>query len=337
MKIIDIHRYLSDEASAEEKRELERWLEKSEENRRTFEGFREIYNVELGYRHHFDEEAALVKFRKVMNKGSQPLKSIPVKKYSAPRNRNTGIWLKVAAILIAVVGIAIYVATSTDFVSNDTVVEAVSGTTITTDPGEQKSFRLSDGSRIKLNADSEIYISDDYGKEVRRVELIGEAFFEITTVEGLNFEVITSTARVEILGTKFGIRAWKNRNVSLVAVESGKVSVRSINDKIEDTIVLNPGEYSRVEYGMPPTPAQSADIDQYIGWTNQLFVFNETPLKDVLKQLELYFNVQIEIEDSSSIEDPVTARYRNESLKEILEYTSITHGVNFKVKPGTKQ
>ncbi len=337
MKIIDIHRYLSDEASAEEKRELERWLEISEENRRVFESFRKIYNVELGYRYHFDKETALAKFRKVMEEDSHSLKSIPFNKYDKPKKRSAGIWLKVAAILIAVIGISIYVVTSTDVTSDDRVVEAVSGTLISTEPGEQKSFRLSDGSRIKLNADSEIYISHGYGKESRSVVLTGEAFFEISSVENLNFEVITSTARVEILGTKFGVRAWKDRDESIIAVQSGKVSVRSIDEEIEDSIVLNPGEYSRVELGMPPTAAQSADIDQYIGWTNQLFVFNETPLKDVLRQLELYFNVQIEIEDSSSIEDPVTARYRNESLNEILEYTSITHGVNFKVKPGTKE
>lgn len=337
MKIIDIHRYLSDEASAEEKRELERWLELSEENRRVFESFREIYNVELEYKYHFNKEAALVKFREVMDESTLSLKSLPNNRYSASRSRTTGIWLKVAAILIAVLGISIYVVTSSDFASDNQVVEAVSGTTITTEPGEQKSFRLSDGSRIKLNADSEVYISHGYGKETRSVELTGEAFFEITSMENLSFEVTTSTARVEILGTKFGVRAWKDRDESIIAVQSGKVSVRSIDEEIEDSIVLNPGEYSRVELGMPPTAAQSADIDQYIGWTNQLFVFNETPLKDVLRQLELYFNVQIEIEDSSSIEDPVTARYRNESLNEILEYTSITHGVNFKVKPGTKQ
>jgi ferric-dicitrate binding protein FerR (iron transport regulator) len=84
--------------------------------------------------------------------------------------------------------------------------------------------------------------------------------------------------------------------------------------------------------GEAPGPALQANVDQYLGWTNQVFVFEETPLRDVLHQLELHFNVRITVSDSSSIDDPVTARYRNETLNEILTFTSITHGVEFEVE-----
>jgi transmembrane sensor len=332
VKIIDIHRYLSDEASAEEKRKLERWLEASEENRKNFESFRDIYNVELGYRFHFDKEAALVKFRKVMEGDSHSLKSIPIKKYSEPRKHSTGIWLKVAAVFIAVIGISIYVAISTDFTSDDRIVESVSGTTITTEPGEQKSFRLRDGSRIRLNASSEIYIPAGYGTVSRELTLKGEGYFEVESGHEFDFTVTTSSARISVLGTSFAVRAWAERDESVIAVETGRVNVRSSNPEIEEATILNAGQYAQVALDEAPGPAIQGNIERFTGWTNQMFVFDETPLRDVLRELELHFNVEIKVKDSVSIDDPVTAKYTNESLEEILRYTSITHEVEFETQ-----
>lgn len=332
MKIIDIHRYLSDEASAEEKRRLERWLEVSEENRRSFESFRDIYNVELEHRYHFDKETALVEFRKVMEEDSHSLKSISVKKYTNPRKQTTGIWLKVAALFIAVIGISIYVVTSSNFTSDDRIVESVSGTTITTEPGEQKSFRLSDGSRIRLNAASEIHIPEGYGTVSRDITLKGEGYFEVEPGHEFDFNVTTNAARISVLGTSFTVRAWEDRDESVIAVETGRVNVRSSNLEIKESTILNTGEYVQVLLDEAPGPAIQANIERFTGWTNQMFVFDETPLRDVLRQLEMHFNVQIKVKDSLSIDQPVTARYTNESLDEILRYTSITHGVEFETK-----
>ena len=330
--ILHIHRYLSNEASAEEKRELEHWLDESQKNKKLFESCRKIYNVELAHSYSYDVENALQTFRSVMDAKVQSKASIkkltPVKR----KTGNSGLWLKVAAVLVIAIGLSIYAITSSDIYKIEEITETLTGLTIDTAPGEQKSFRLKDGTRIRLNASSSVYIPSDFGIDAREVELQGEAFFEVANNTDLEFSVETDAARIAVLGTSFSVRAWMDRDESVVAVQTGKVMVRSVNPEIEKQVTLNPGEYSQVRIGEAPGPAQRASIEQFFGWTNQMFVFEETPLKDVLHQLELHFNVIISVVDSSSINEPVTARYRNESLDEILTYTSITHGVTFNVE-----
>lgn len=338
MDLLNIHRYLSDEATEAEKRKLENWIGESEANRIKFESYQEIYNVELQNKYKYDTEKALIRFRQAMDENEKAsIKRLPLPGYRKQRKQTISMWWKAAAVLLLTAGLSFYLYSSGDFLQDEVHVNEISGTTITTEPGEQKSFRLSDGSRIKLNADSEAFIPQAFGQEERVIELTGEAFFEVTAIDNLSFEIQTSTARVEVLGTKFGVRAWRDRDESIIAVQSGKVSVRSANSEIEETTILTSGEYSRVTLTHPPTSPSHSDINQYVGWTNQLFVFDETPLRDVLRQLELHFNVKIEVEDSSRIDDPVTARYQHESLKEILEYTSITHGTQFNINQANNQ
>jgi transmembrane sensor len=333
VKITDIHRYLSGEASQEEKDELEAWLEKSDENRRVYNRIREIYSVEISYRHTYDTEKALIQFRRVMESSGQgaAVNKNRFKAYSRPKRRS-GAWLKAAAVLLTLFGISIYLLTSYEFDSADQTAEVVSGTTIETEAGEQKTFRLQDGSRVRLNSSSEIYIPTGFGKESRDLVLSGEAFFEVASGHDYEFSVETSSARVSVLGTSFTVRAWQERDESVIAVQTGRVAVHSTNPEITESTNLSAGEYTQIVRGQAPQAASQHNIEQFTAWTQQMFVFEQTPLKDVLRQLELHFNVNISVMDSSSIDEPVTARYRDESLDEILKYTSITHGVEFKVE-----
>lgn len=339
MELSNIHRYLSGEATPEERKALERWLNESEKNQRTFDGFKEIYDVDIKHSYRFDKEKALYRFREVMLEEREERSKLPVSQPVKRLHNRTQLWWKVAAVLLVAIGLSLYVFTNPGIIQTDETAKEISGTFISTEAGEQKSFRLQDGSRIRLNAESEIFIPESFGKESRNISLKGEAFFEVAYTNGAVFEVETKTARIEVLGTSFGVRAWQSRQESVIAVQSGRVSVRSSDEAIVKTTILEPGEYSRVEAGTPPTPPISGNLEQFTGWTQQVFVFDETPLKDVLKQLELHFNVSIQVSDSSSLNDPVTARYREETLGEILEYTSITHSLNFTIgsTPNLKQ
>lgn len=332
MEVKNIHRYLAGEASPGERKVLERWLEESEENRKTFETYRDIYEVEIRQKFSYNTEEALEKFRAVMDGKPAVHRKPTLRKFEHKRPARSGIWIKAAAVILVAAGLSFYVFTNFYPSEEKIVVEADRSTIIETEAGEQKAFRLSDGSRVMLNASSRVYIDGGFGKDSREINLRGEAFFEVAESDSLEFIVETATARVHVLGTSFAIRAWENRNESVVAVQSGRVSVGSSNPEITENTILNAGEYSLVSKNEAPGPATQANINQYLGWKDQMIVFEETPLEDAIKQLELHFNVKISIEDSSTINDPVTARYRNESLDEILRFTSITHGIDFTVE-----
>jgi transmembrane sensor len=334
MDLLHIHRYLANEAPVEERRELESWVEQSEENRKFFESYRKIYRIKIGHKHQYNIEDALYIFRQLMNSDVVPASIAPVHRIERNRKRHvkTAFWIKAAAVAVIALGLSLYFYSTHETFDNKTVKEVASGITIETEPGEQKSFRLSDGTRIKLNASSRVYLPSDFGMSRREVSLQGEAFFEVAHNAELEFIVETEAARVSVLGTSFAIRAWQDRDESVIAVQTGRVAVYSSNPDIHEQTVLGAGEYSQVRFGQAPGPASQANFEQFIGWTNQKFVFEETPLRDVLHQLGLHFNVRIAVKDSASIDDPVTARYRGETLEEILRFTSITHGVTFEVE-----
>lgn len=339
MDILHIHRYLANEASKEEKGELEQWLKESHENREQFESIRKIYEVEISHSDDFDTQTALGKFKRVMNEDRSGVSGTHIRTdhIRHSRRQQKKVWLKSAAALLISISISLYaVITYTDIFEKEqeeVIVEPAGPTLIETSPGEQKSFRLSDGSRIHLNASSSVHIPADFGEIERTISLTGEAFFDIAADPDLEFVVETNAARVSVLGTSFSIRAWGVRDESIIAVENGVVSVHSANIEIDEETILTAGEYSRIRTGEAPGTAQQENFSQYLGWKSQLFVFEETPLRDVLYQLELHFNVQIAVDDSASMNEPVTARYGNESLDEILKYTSITHEIGFETKP----
>lgn len=340
MTITHIHRYLSGEADAAEKKAFEDWLAAHEDNRAQFEDYRKIYGVSIERTQKFDAVSALETFRK--NRAAQPsapatnpeTAKVPPIRPAARSRSASGLWLRVAAVLLVAAGIAVYALYPTFL---DEPIEAaldIQGTWYETAYGEQRAYRLPDGSRIRLNADSRLFLPDTYGQTVREITLLGEGFFEVEPDPALPFVVSTAEATVEVLGTSFGVRARPEQAISYIAVQSGRVSVQSVGITAEEEmqrVELGAGEFTLVAFGMQPETPRTSGTDAFLSWTQQQFVFRDTPLSEVLAQLERHFNVYITLSDSSRAGEPVTARYAAESLDEILNITSLTHGVGFEV------
>ncbi|MCC5935180.1 MAG: FecR domain-containing protein [Balneolales bacterium] len=341
MDITQIHRYLSGEADAAEKRAFEDWLAASDENRAKFEEYRKIYVVSIEQAQQFDAVSALETFRnnrsEISPKSQAPRSTAGRAAVRLPENRRaSGLWLKIAALLLLATGISLYVLYPGFTGSDSPASQQEAGSWYETGFGEQRSYRLPDGSRIRLNADSRLFLPADYGQQNRFVRLSGEGFFEVETDLNLPFIVQTGEAEVQVLGTSFGVRARPEQQASVVAVQSGRVAVQSAGEASGlRSVELGAGEYTIVPAGGEPAAPSTSGIRQYLSWHKQKFVFRDTPLHEMLAQLERHFNVHITLKDSSSIAEPVTARYSTESLNEILDITSLTHGVRFEVTPRT--
>ncbi|AXJ01876.1 FecR family protein [Cyclonatronum proteinivorum] len=341
MTITNIHRYLSGEANAAENKAFEEWLAASADNRAQFEEYRKIYTVKIERTERFDTIAALQTFRKnrtvQLPESSEPqaVRKTKTATFRALQDkRNSGIWLKLAAVLLIVFGISMYVLYPR-FIENPAEVTGIdTGVWYETAYGEQRTYRLPDGSRIRLNADSRLFLPDVYGQETRSITLIGEGFFEIESDTTLPFVVQTAEATVEVIGTSFGVRTRPEQGVSYIAVQSGRVSVQGfpgISDESAKGVEVGAGEFTRVTYGAKPDAPSPNGAHALLSWTRQYFLFNDTPLSEVILQLERHFNVHITLSDSSRATQPVTARYASESLNEILSITSLTHGLSFEV------
>lgn len=357
-KISKVQRYLSGDITPEEKKEFELWINDSEENRLFFESVEKIWSVTPDDIISVDTEEAWLKLESRLMKKSDYLANVEAKAAAAltyQRHAEAGIstvrrpvqlrrresslklFLRVAAVLIvgAAMGVSSYMVYTTVLQKNlleeqntwelSVIYEA--------NHGEVKEITLADGTQVVLNSGSRLETLPGYLEGSFMVSLQGEAFFSVVNRKDRVFGVITNEAIVEVLGTKFNVSSWKELNTTEVVVESGLVGVSGLDinrDRVDQRLVSG-NQRVVVRHGEVPSLAQSVDYGIHMLWLNGGMNFDDAPLSHVFQYLERRFNVTIEVQQEDIMHRKVNARYVEESLQEILEITTITHDLDFRM------
>lgn len=161
-------------------------------------------------------------------------------------------------------------------------------------------IELSDGTKAWLNSDSKLkYPVSFAGGKAREVDLLyGEAFFEVSPSElhqGAKFIVSTNIQKIEVLGTKFNIKAYQDEEIIYTTLIEGKVALQV--DSYYET--LNPSQ--QFIFNKTNKNGVIAEIDVYpeTAWIKGLFVFKKKSLKDIMKILSRWYDVAIVFEDES--------------------------------------
>ena len=145
---------------------------------------------------------------------------------------------------------------------------------------------LADGSTVTLAPGSEIAYRRGLRGRTRVVELVGQARFAVEP-DGRTFRVETATASVEVLGTTFDVRAWPSVRAPETAVVLVEGSVRLSGSA--GTVLLRPGETSRVGTDGVPTPPAPADVEAATAWRDGGFSVADAPLDAVAAAVEARF------------------------------------------------
>lgn len=223
-------------------------------------------------------------------------------------------WAVRGAIAVAIVAFAVIVSQ---------VVERDRGMlTVQTAEGETQVVELGDGSRVRVFASSTLSYSHPQST-LRRAELSGRAFFEIAS-EGRGFIVETPTARATVLGTSFGVDA-QHRLTEVVLTEGRLTLARS--DKLDDLVVLEPGQMSRVVAGSGPSAPVEVDVPRRLNWTG-LFIFQSTPLSEIAALLGRHFSVAIDVDEGLKDERVTGTFEQNQPLRDILEVVAAAVGAH---------
>ncbi|HLT87942.1 MAG TPA: FecR domain-containing protein [Sphingobacterium sp.] len=192
--------------------------------------------------------------------------------------------------------------------------------TLRTPNGGQFKIILDDSSTVWLNAGSQLRYPTQFGDNYREVELIGEAYFEVSHNPEKPFRVKAKDQQIEVLGTGFNISAYPN-NVTRTTLVHGKVRVDQKNVGKVYSVTLNPGEQA--------TSAQSglqhkgADVDQITAWKNGVFSFKKSSLQAITAELERWYNVEFVFENKSIPAKQITGEIsRNVNLYDIVEMLS---------------
>lgn len=171
--------------------------------------------------------------------------------------------------------------------------------------GQRIHLILADNTDIWLNANSTFRYPSEFSKRDRTVFLDGEAFFDVTKDEKKPFRVKTTLGDIKVTGTSFNVEAYSKHGHFETGLFKGSVEIYKNDNKL---VTLKPNERSFLKDGeLYVTPI--TDRDKYL-WKEGLIAFNNETLEEILLSLEKYFDVRIQVSNSSLPQRTYTGKFR---------------------------
>lgn len=235
--------------------------------------------------------------------------------------------LKYAAMLALVVsvGLGVY-----QF-SRVTDLQNMAYTEIRVKNGEHKRIILPDGTKVVLNAGSFMKYPERFTQDFRRIEMDGEAFFEVEHDEDKPFIVSTKDASVKVLGTSFNVKAYDADEQILVSVRSGKVQV----DMTDAMMRLLPDEQLVFSRKNGEIQKRNESARHATVWIDGGLYFNKTPIRSVAKELERMYNCKIEFSGNVPYDNYIYGEHDNKSLESVLKSIQYSTDIKYR-KEGDK-
>lgn len=311
-----IHRVVAEEASKEEAIEVVDWFSS------TVEGQQCLSDM-------LDKDAYLMESDPDPGKSFTPLQSDNLYKKidrTIWQNRFKRSFLKIAAVLLPLLllsGIGFYLNRQIDLFSGTTYSE------VYVPKGEDARIFFQDGTEVFLNADTRIRYPDKFGLRKREIFLDGEAYFNVATNRNRPFVVNAQHTRTEVLGTSFNVRSYGNSNTIEVVLDEGRTSFH-----------VHGNHY-------PMLPGQKIEYDKSTGrttlrnlmnpsnaslWKKNILHFYDTPLAEVIKELERRFDVQFHVLDATVLNYSYTLTTKQPGIDGVLKELQKISPVKFTIE-----
>ncbi len=149
---------------------------------------------------------------------------------------------------------------------------------------QAQELRLSDGTKIWLNSKAKISYPQEFQGDTRSVKLEGEAFFEVAKNPDKPFIITTRHSSIQVLGTSFNVNNEKEKTT--ISVKTGKVEVTS--SFIDKKVILAPRQSAIVNN--ETITKHPLNNENYLAWKTGIFNFTDSPLSDVIRDLNTYFS-----------------------------------------------
>ncbi|WP_080903990.1 FecR family protein [Parabacteroides sp. Marseille-P3160] len=304
-----IKRYLSARFSSKTEEKVQQWLIK-DENREEKESASLEYWDSL-------EESSNSEIYSALDRVNQRIGYTQKQTIKVPLYKRLS---RVAAVLIPLLIIAggyfYYQSTQSDIIE------------IKVAYGEEKHLFLPDSSEIWINSGSIVKYPKEFSENQRLVQLSGEAYFSVRRDESKPFIVKTENLSVNVLGTKFNVKAYSNEERIITTLTSGKVEI--ILEK--QSQILKPNEQLTYNKVTATTNIKEISPKETNVWLTGQLIFNNSSLSEILQTLERRFNISI----TNNTEIPITKQYtvkflKNENLEEILDILHDVVGFNYQI------
>ena len=336
-----MHKYLADEASPEERREVDAWIESDERNEEFMKSLLDIWNIEPGDNIEVDARKAWESFkyrladeRRAGSSESEDniFRLSELRSPEPAQHRAAGARKRVLAVSLTAAAVLLIAFLFYQFSPLGAANLAISSQDlpnpqeITTERGQRTNLRLFDGSRVQLNAESELRIPTGFGDTARVVHLRGQAYFEVTHNPEMPFIVYSGNSLTRVLGTKFDVKAYPEDLQVQVVVEEGRVALGTAESKetIAENHQIGTGQIGYLNEDGQTMVANTSEIERYLGWKDGRLIFDSATFEDVIQQLQRWYDVKIKVADSSAMSKKLTASFKNEPMTEVMNIISLS-------------
>lgn len=305
--------YFDGEIKEAERSSVENWMNESDENKAYFDKVKSVWNNNLSAEEQseFDSQKAFKRFAEKYDYKSTEEKVTPkVRKLYARV-------IQVAAVFI--IGFVLWQSGLFD------------DQTIKIETAELKEETvLPDNSSVFLNKNSQIAYSKKLKKKkIRKVQLEGEAFFDVEHNPEKPFIIYTHDVKIEVKGTSFNVCAY-NDEPTVVTVKSGVVEVTPLindDDEEDEPLVLYKDDKIEVDADSVSMVVEINDDPNYIAWTNDVYTFDSVAIKQVMQTLQEEYDTTIVVNNPAFYNCMLVAKFDSLNLDEIFFILQRTYNI----------
>jgi len=206
--------------------------------------------------------------------------------------------------------------------------------TLTTPRGGKYCVTLPDGTVVWLNASTTLRFPVAFVGKTRKVEIKGEAYFEVAKDEAMPFIVKAGNSEIKVLGTHFNVMAYADEKLVKTTLLEGSVEVSILKkgegEESTPVMTLEPGEQAQLDLSNALTVVK-ADLEEAIAWKNGFFIFKNEPIESVMQKLSRWYDVNVvyETTDESILYSANISRAKN--ISEVLRKLEMTETIHFKI------
>jgi ferric-dicitrate binding protein FerR (iron transport regulator) len=229
---------------------------------------------------------------------------------------------------------------------------------VSTKNGSKSKVELPDGTQVWLNVGSKINYDENYGKENRELTLTGEAYFDVAHDAKKPFILHAGKMDVKVLGTVFNVKAYPGDATTEAALIKGSIEV-TFPSRPQEKLILKPHDKISVvnkevntvvdtvrltNTNSKERPAIMVSTIQYepvakaiieTAWVNNKLIFRSKSFDELARDIERWFNVTVEVRDSSILSKKFTGTFSNESITDALFALSLSCPFHYKFDRNT--
>ncbi len=304
-------KYIKNISTTEEKKQVEKWINASKENKRQYESFLYYWNISKG---------SFTSFNPDIIEGWENISKAIFNKPSSKPLRKLNYFIKIAASILILIGLGF----GTAKMLNKNVL--LSEKIVYTSNDEIKQILLDDNTLVWLNKNSELIVSHSYNVSKRKVALKGEAYFDVERNPDKPFIVKTNKTITQVLGTSFNIKS--NEKYVNVTVETGKVAFYK-NFRKSGKVILEPGNEGIYSIDNNTIQKNGKVKNNYLAWKTKKLEFNNTDFNELCETLSEYYNITIITDSLPDNNLVLTSSFNNATLQEALEIIEFTLDIKF--------